>query len=102
MMANTPFDMTKLVNIAAEPITSSAHSAPHNGVTYKVGTYTYNVPVKYSVTGSKQVSVKMDSSDYAMMRYVAESLDMTHRDILLEGFTLWLQANQAKLPRNLQ
>lgn len=93
MTTNTPRNLVDLVNTGAEPTTSSTEV----GLTYKCGTHSFTIPPKFTVTGSKQVSVKMDTDDYAMLRYASDKTEMNHREIFLEAFSLWVKANAAKL-----
>lgn len=51
--------------------------------------------VKFIAT--KQISVKMEGDDYAKLRHAAQKTELSHREILLEGFNLWLKQNAAKL-----
>lgn len=43
--------------------------------------------------GSKQLTVKMDEDRYKQLRLNALDKGMTHRDIMLEGFDLWLKVH---------
>ncbi|MEI1665336.1 hypothetical protein ABTN36_16385 [Acinetobacter baumannii] len=45
------------------------------------------------IIGAKQVSVKMDEHRYSQLRKNALAKNMTHRDIMLEAFDLWLKLN---------
>lgn len=93
MTTNTPRNLGALVNTGGEPTTSSIDT----GLTYKCGSHSFMIPTKFMVTGSKQVSVKMDTDDYAMLRYASDKTELNHREIFLEAFSLWVKANAAKL-----
>lgn len=40
---------------------------------------------------SAQVSVRLDGSRYAKLKKAGIAFEMTHKDILIEGFDLWLK-----------
>lgn len=43
--------------------------------------------------GSKNLTVKMDEYRYKQLKRNALEKDMTHRDIMLEGFDLWMKVH---------
>lgn len=43
------------------------------------------------IIGSKQLSVKMDEHRYKLLKKNASAKGMTHRDIMLQGFDLWMR-----------
>lgn len=40
---------------------------------------------------SAQVSVRLDGTRYAKLKKAGIAFEMTHKDILIEGFDLWLK-----------
>lgn len=46
-----------------------------------------------SIIGAKSLSVKMDEHRYKQLRLNALEKGMTHRDIMLEGFDLWMKVH---------
>lgn len=63
----------------------------------EVNTSAVPVPQQVKFVATKQISVKMEGEDYAKLRSAAQKTELTHRDILLEGFNLWLKTNASKL-----
>lgn len=49
---------------------------------------------------SKALSVRVDAERYKRLKNLAAYLEMTHKDILIEGLDMWLQQNEKiKLPQ---
>ena len=46
-----------------------------------------------SIIGAKSLSVKMDEHRYKQLRLNALARGMTHRDIMLEAFDLWVKVH---------
>lgn len=46
-----------------------------------------------NIIGTKSLTVKMDEHRYKQLRLNALDKEMTHRDIMLEGFDLWLKVH---------
>lgn len=102
--------LTSLVNTGAEPETTvsiangekrqpteqvEVNSSKY--IQYKHSGKIFNIDRNLKVSGSKQVSVKLEPEDYTMLRHCAERSGLNHREIMLEGFDLWIRQNAAKL-----
>ncbi|EHU2760875.1 MULTISPECIES: hypothetical protein [Acinetobacter] len=97
--ALTADSLSGLVNTGDEPKTTTESAAPDESkyFVYKHDGKTYLIDRKHTVTGSKQVSVKMDPEDYAMLRHSSDRFAKHHKDIFLEAFDLWIKHNAEKL-----
>lgn len=89
-----PRNLAGLINTGDEPTTSAD---TFDGLVLKRYGHTIKIPRKFMVNGSKQVSVKTDVDEYALLRFAAECTGLNHREIFLEAFDLWVKANVSKL-----
>lgn len=72
MSTKNPLDLTNLLT-ETEVTTSAKASTP--------------------IEGSAQVSVRLDGVRYSKLKKIGQATGMSHKEILTEGFDLWVKAN---------